>query len=107
MTHEALSAVEPKMQRATEAMERDFAGIRTGRASTALVDPASTPLGQSVETLAKAHPGLSGLRLFASGSDCLASPCHLARSSSASSRAVHLCAGTPEGAHPRSAGPSG
>ena len=38
MTHEALSAIEPKMQRAVEAMERDFAGIRTGRASTALVD---------------------------------------------------------------------
>jgi ribosome recycling factor len=38
MTHEALSAIEPKMQRAVEAMDRDFAGIRTGRASTALVD---------------------------------------------------------------------
>lgn len=38
MTHEALTAVEPKMQRAIEAMERDFAGIRTGRASTALVE---------------------------------------------------------------------
>ncbi|MEP6469039.1 MAG: ribosome recycling factor [Chloroflexota bacterium] len=38
MTHEALSAAEPKMQRALEAMERDFAGIRTGRASTALVE---------------------------------------------------------------------
>src|SRR5687768_10527617 len=36
--HEALSAVEPKMQRAIDAMERDFAGIRTGRASTALVE---------------------------------------------------------------------
>jgi len=36
--HEALSAVEPKMQRAIDAMERDFSGIRTGRASTALVD---------------------------------------------------------------------
>ena len=35
MTHEALTAIEPKMQRAIEAMERDFAGIRTGRASTA------------------------------------------------------------------------
>ncbi len=32
MTHEALVAIEPKMQRAAEAMERDFAGIRTGRA---------------------------------------------------------------------------
>ena len=38
MTHEALVAIEPKMQRAIEAMERDFAGIRTGRASTALVE---------------------------------------------------------------------
>ena len=26
MTHEALTAIEPKMQRAIEAMERDFAG---------------------------------------------------------------------------------
>lgn len=38
MTHEALTAAEPKMKRAIEAMERDFAGIRTGRASTALVE---------------------------------------------------------------------
>ncbi len=38
MTHEALNAIEPKMQRAVEAMERDFSGIRTGRASTALVE---------------------------------------------------------------------
>jgi ribosome recycling factor len=38
MTHEALTAIEPKMQRAVDAMERDFAGIRTGRASTALVE---------------------------------------------------------------------
>jgi ribosome recycling factor len=38
MTHEALTAIEPKMQRAIEAMERDFSGIRTGRASTALVE---------------------------------------------------------------------
>jgi len=38
MTHEALIAIEPKMQRAIEAMERDFGGIRTGRASTALVE---------------------------------------------------------------------
>ncbi|MFN2484208.1 MAG: ribosome recycling factor [Candidatus Limnocylindria bacterium] len=36
--NEAIASVEPKMQRAIEAMERDFAGIRTGRASTALVD---------------------------------------------------------------------
>ena len=53
MTHEALVAIEPKMQRAAEAMERDFAGIRTGRASTALVERimvdyygAQTPLNQ-------------------------------------------------------------
>jgi ribosome recycling factor len=53
MTHEAVLAVEPKMQRAVEAMERDFAGIRTGRASTALVERisvdyygAQTPLNQ-------------------------------------------------------------
>ncbi len=53
MTHEALTAIEPKMQRAVEAMERDFAGIRTGRASTALVERISveyygtqTPLNQ-------------------------------------------------------------
>ena len=53
MTHEALTAIEPKMQRAVEAMERDFAGIRTGRASTALVERivvdyygAQTPLNQ-------------------------------------------------------------
>ncbi|HET8571889.1 MAG TPA: ribosome recycling factor [Candidatus Limnocylindria bacterium] len=38
MTHEALTSIEPKMQRAVEAMERDFAGIRTGRASAALVE---------------------------------------------------------------------
>lgn len=53
MTHEALTAIEPKMQRAIEAMERDFGGIRTGRASTALVERitvdyygAATPLNQ-------------------------------------------------------------
>ena len=36
--HEAIATADPKMQRAIEAMERDFAGIRTGRASTALVE---------------------------------------------------------------------
>jgi ribosome recycling factor len=36
--HEALTAIEPKMLRAIDAMERDFSGIRTGRASTALVE---------------------------------------------------------------------
>jgi len=38
MTHEAISTAEPKMERAVEAMERDFAAIRTGRASTSLVE---------------------------------------------------------------------
>lgn len=38
MTHPEILAAEPKMQRSVEAMERDFAGIRTGRASTALVE---------------------------------------------------------------------
>jgi ribosome recycling factor len=53
MTHEAVRGAEPKMQRAVEAMERDFAGIRTGRASTTLVERISvdyygtpTPLNQ-------------------------------------------------------------
>jgi ribosome recycling factor len=53
MVHEALTEVEPKMQRAIEAMERDFAGVRTGRASTALVERiqvdyygTTTPLNQ-------------------------------------------------------------
>ena len=38
MTAEILSTAERKMARATEAMERDFMGIRTGRASTSLVE---------------------------------------------------------------------
>jgi ribosome recycling factor len=38
MTSETLPNAERKMQRAVEAMERDFAGIRTGRASTSLVE---------------------------------------------------------------------
>jgi ribosome recycling factor len=38
MTSEVLTAAEHKMLRAVEAMERDFAGLRTGRASTALVE---------------------------------------------------------------------
>ena len=53
MTHEALIAIDPKMHHAIEAMERDFAGIRTGRASTALVERitvdyygSQTPLNQ-------------------------------------------------------------
>ncbi len=38
MTHEALVAVEPKMQRAVHALERELGGIRTGRASSGLVE---------------------------------------------------------------------
>ena len=38
MTHPDVLAAEPKMQRSVEAMERDLAGIRTGRASSALVE---------------------------------------------------------------------
>jgi len=38
MTAEILSAVDHKMARAVEAMERDLQGVRTGRASTALVE---------------------------------------------------------------------
>jgi ribosome recycling factor len=38
MTSEILADVERKMARAVDAMERDFAGVRTGRASTSLVD---------------------------------------------------------------------
>jgi ribosome recycling factor len=38
MTSEILADVERKMARAVDAMERDFAGLRTGRASTSLVD---------------------------------------------------------------------
>jgi ribosome recycling factor len=38
MTSEVLAAAEHKMVRAVEVMERDFSGLRTGRASTALVE---------------------------------------------------------------------
>jgi ribosome recycling factor len=38
MSSETLTAAEGKMTRALEAMERDFQGVRTGRASTALVE---------------------------------------------------------------------
>lgn len=38
MSSEILGAAERKMARAIEAMERDFVGVRTGRASTALVE---------------------------------------------------------------------
>jgi ribosome recycling factor len=38
MSAEILSGVEHKMARAVEAMQRDFQGVRTGRASTSLVE---------------------------------------------------------------------
>lgn len=38
MTSEILAGADRKMARAVEVMERDFAGLRTGRASTALVE---------------------------------------------------------------------
>ena len=38
MTSEILAGAERKMRRAVEAMERDFQGFRTGRASTSLVE---------------------------------------------------------------------
>ena len=38
MTSETISAADQRMGRAVDAMERDFQGIRTGRASTALVE---------------------------------------------------------------------
>jgi ribosome recycling factor len=53
MSSEILSDADHKMARAVEAMERDFQGLRTGRASTALVERihveyygTSTPLNQ-------------------------------------------------------------
>src|SRR5438552_12922519 len=64
MTHPELVAVEPKMQRAVEAMERDFAGVRTGRASAALVERIQveyygtpTPLNQ-IAGISTPHPHL-------------------------------------------------
>ena len=38
MSAEVISAIEAKMARAVEIMERDFQGLRTGRASTSLVE---------------------------------------------------------------------
>jgi ribosome recycling factor len=53
MTSEILASAERKMARAVEAMERDFQGLRTGRASTSLVERlhvdyygTSTPINQ-------------------------------------------------------------
>jgi len=38
MSSEVISSIESKMARAVESMERDFQGLRTGRASTSLVE---------------------------------------------------------------------
>src|SRR5688500_9392065 len=38
MSDEVLSAADQRMNRAVDAMQRDFQGIRTGRASTSLVE---------------------------------------------------------------------
>ena len=53
MSSQTLAATEPKMQRAVEIMERDFAAVRTGRASPAIVERlavdyygTATPLNQ-------------------------------------------------------------
>ena len=53
MSSPILATIEPKMTRAVEVLERDLQGIRTGRASTALVERihveyygTSTPLNQ-------------------------------------------------------------
>ena len=53
MSSQVLGDIEPKMTRAVEVLERDLQGIRTGRASTALVERihveyygTSTPLNQ-------------------------------------------------------------
>ena len=53
MSSETITSADHRMGRAVEAMERDFQGIRTGRASTALVERilvdyygTSTPLNQ-------------------------------------------------------------
>ena len=53
MSTEIIGDADRKMARAVEAMERDFGGLRTGRASTALVERihveyygTSTPLNQ-------------------------------------------------------------
>ena len=53
MSSQVIGTIEPKMTRAVEILERDLQGIRTGRASTALVERihveyygTSTPLNQ-------------------------------------------------------------
>ena len=53
MSSQTLATTEPKMQRAVEIMERDFAAVRTGRASPAIVERlavdyygTATPLNQ-------------------------------------------------------------
>ena len=59
MSSQTLATVEPKMARAVEVMERDFHAIRTGRASTTLVERihvdyygTSTPLNQMANVAA-------------------------------------------------------
>src|ERR671930_2540566 len=48
--------------------------------STALAHPEDTAIGRKVEPHAKAHPRLSGFRLFASGSDSLTLRMQMAKS---------------------------
>ena len=63
MTTERLGGVEARMGRAVEAMERDFQAVRTGRASTALVERipveyygTQTPLNQLASiSVSEAH----------------------------------------------------
>jgi ribosome recycling factor len=63
MTQEILAGAERKMLRAVEAMERDFQGFRTGRASTSIVERlhvdyygTQTPLNQLASiTVPEAH----------------------------------------------------
>ena len=63
MTQEILAGAERKMLRAVEAMERDFHGFRTGRASTSIVERlhvdyygTQTPLNQLASiTVPEAH----------------------------------------------------
>src|SRR5512133_1919600 len=63
MTSEILAGAERKMLRAVEAMERDFQGLRTGRASTSLVERlhvdyygSPTPLNQLASISVPADP---------------------------------------------------
>ena len=56
MSNDIVAVADHKMARALEAMERDFQGVRTGRASTSLVERihvdyygTQTPLNQLAE----------------------------------------------------------